>query len=348
MTRGRRIVTLAGGVLIGLLPACTELPKQPPRVALREPVESAERSDEDAAVAVRSPYGGAWRAPTVETQLAARPTERRKIAARPEEPVAAIRPTFDASEMMLAQFEAPAPPKKAEAEPAKPPLIPTPENPKPALLPTGLRDESPLVAALRGYLEKHPDEARDLLRTYDRTNSDSLDCLLALAVKLEDGSLRDPGEVAAVVEQLQRLAESLRPKAALGLDNVCFCRRIHKFAAYEPLGDCPAMRPGELAEVYAELRNISCEKAARATDPEGEWGTRVTSAVVIRDAKGRTVWREDFVRNEAARTPRHDFYHHYRFAVPALPPGTYALHVEVTDVPTGRTAKRALDFRIAN
>jgi hypothetical protein len=211
--------------------------------------------------------------------------------------------------------------------------------------------EEPLLAALRGLLEKRPDEAIDRLRRYDPLNQDMLLGLLALSVRLTQGSLdrASPQDVLNVLEQLNSLTVMLRPRAALAVERACFCRDITKFGDYIPLPEDHQFqagrdgRCGERVLVYIELQNF-------ASCPQGPFHeTRLDARLEVRDRSGRRVWLQDFPaeRPDRSYTLRHDYFIALRFLVPAdVPPGTYVLGIEVKDV-TDRLDRRALEHRVA-
>src|SRR5262245_58118278 len=99
------------------------------------------------------------------------------------------------------------------------------------------KPEEPLVAALRCFLEKRPDEAPEHLKDYDKANQEMLKALLPLAVRLTEGSLdgAQPQEMAALADQLHGLSLPLRRRATLRIAKMCFCREIQRFGRYEPL-----------------------------------------------------------------------------------------------------------------
>jgi hypothetical protein len=205
--------------------------------------------------------------------------------------------------------------------------------------------EKPLIAAMQCFLDKRPAEAVERLRRYDKPNQELLLCLLPLAARLTESSLQqaDPQDMAAVVEQLQGLETPLRARAALGIDKMCFCRRIERYGVYDPLPDNYAFRPGEPVQLYVELRNFSSELHDRV------YVTRLHSRVEAHDYEGRVVWREDFHdadRADVSQTLRHDYFNNYRFCVPDIPPGSYTLWIHVQDVATKRSTRRSLDFRV--
>jgi hypothetical protein len=171
--------------------------------------------------------------------------------------------------------------------------------------------------------------------------------LWPLALRLADGSLAkaDPQDLAAFVEQLNIALMPLRARAALEIPKLCFCRAVAapaRFGAYERLDDNHRFRPGETVAVYMELRNFAC------VPRDGDYATHVVSSVELHDANGKVVLRFDSDRSDPSLSPRHDYCHVGRFTLPALPPGAYTLWLKATDVPTGRSSRRSLDFRVAS
>ena len=71
--------------------------------------------------------------------------------------------------------------------------------------------------------------------------------------------------------------------------------------------------------------------------------------VEIRNSDGEIVFRFDSPnRADSSLSPRQDYCHFGRFTLPNLPPGAYTLWLKATDVPTGRSARRSLDFRVGS
>lgn len=228
---------------------------------------------------------------------------------------------------------------------------------KPAPPPPPPKADSPLVAALRCTLEKHPRQAREVLTKYEKNDRELLFALLRLSASIGEGELAklDAEEVAASVERLTQLTAHLRQKASLSLENVCFCSHIDGFGAFQAV---PATRPfqagidgrpGELVQVYAEVRNFTSKCRGDAYE------TILESKLEIRDAERNKVVMLDLGRKEdRSQTPRHDFFLNFQLRVPPkLPPGLYTLWVTVKDVTDGpqagkpRQATCSLDFRVA-
>ncbi len=230
--------------------------------------------------------------------------------------------------------------------PAPPPAAPPAEAPRPP--------ESPLVQALRCVLDRQPAAALDLLQRYDARSREVLLALLEVAAPLGEGGLEhaSPQETAALLDRLDGLQASLRRRAPLVLEKMCFCREIRNFGKYDPLPPDHAFqagsdgRPGERVQVYVEVRNFACRPRG------GAYETALQGHVEIHDFRGAVVWEKDFDYGpDRSATPRQDYFLAFIFNVPPrLAPGSgYTLWVYVKD--TGeegvrRAARRSLDFRV--
>jgi hypothetical protein len=267
-------------------------------------------------------------APATDQRPPAVPAIREPVA-HPVQPVAyLVNETAEPAQLASSIREA--------ADDAVPELLPPP---------TVIRDdEAPLVTAIRRYLEKHPESAIDCLRAYDHENQDILLCLLPIIARMADGDVRqiNPREMAQVLDQLESLVESLRSHASMSIDKACFCRNVKRFGVYEALGDeVPSFHRGEMAEIYAEIRNVTCKMS------QGACAVHISSKLEIRDQAGRVVLQKSFEIPEKSRSLRHDYYQHYQFQIPPEP-GTYAVALEVVDHPTRRVAKHQLRFRVVD
>jgi hypothetical protein len=236
------------------------------------------------------------------------------------------------------RLPAPAPPAQVEArsptEPAQPPL----------------------VEALRLFLDNRPALALEPLKAYDQANQELLLLLLPLSARLTEGSVQkaNPQEVGYFMEQLDGVVVTLRPRAALVIDKMCFCEDIKAFGVYEPTADKPTYRPGDWAKVYIEVRNFSSQKRE---DAPGQtiYATALKSSLEILDGRRQKVFPrgpDGFVLHrvgpDKSRTLRHDYFDTCEFKVPELPRGSYTLWLQVEDLATGRTARRSLDFDVRN
>jgi hypothetical protein len=254
----------------------------------------------------------------------------------PEEALARVR-------MDVKAPEPPAPPPPAEVRPA---AAPAPAPPP----------EAPLVTALRCVLEKHPAEALPLLQRYDKADQELLLAILPLAARVGEGGLEriSPEEMAGIVDQLHALAVALRPRAALALDKMCFCRKIDNFGQYEPLAEGHTFqagsgeRPGEFVQVYVEVKNFTSRPAGAVYE------TALSSELAIFNAQKERVWVWKSPRAvERSQSPRQDYFINFQFPMPRLPQGLYTLRITVHDEaagPGGRTPRSAscsLDFQVA-
>jgi hypothetical protein len=264
--------------------------------------------------------------------------------------------------------------------------LPEPPPPRPATEPPAeitivsaapARAEAPLLAALRCLQEKRsPDEVLALLEPYDPADREVLRDLLRLAVRLgdRDAGRSTPAEMTVAVDQLESLTRSLRPRAALVLEKLCFCRprSVDNFGVYEPLEDGHAFRaaapgrPGERVQVYAEVRNFTSR-------PVGDHFETILKGTLEIHEKSISFPRNEEAKanvvvpsrpvvifdlapcTDRSRSPRQDFFVNLHFDVPArLLPGAYTLCVQVKDVTPSadsgkrpaRVARRSLDFRV--
>jgi hypothetical protein len=248
----------------------------------------------------------------------------------------------------------PAPSVKPDTPPAPPaPLT----EPNPPVVQAEKATESPLLTAFRSLLANRSAEAVEQLQTYDAPSREMLMTLLPLAARVGDGGLEHstPQEAAVLLEQLRTLEGVLKPRAALALDQVRFCRKVNGFGHYEPWPDDhvfqagTADQRGERMQVYVEVRNF----ASRLNGTVYE--TSLGGVVEVRDSDNRVVSRRDFPpRVDRSLTPRTDRFLNFHFYLPApLPEGRYTLKVLVKDAvepATGdaasRNASRTLHFTV--
>jgi hypothetical protein len=249
-----------------------------------------------------------------------------------------------------AEPEVPEPPDAAlrpvRAEPAPLPVLPGPPVPDP-----------PLLAAVRAYLENRPDQAIEHLKDLSKPNQELVLAVLPALVRGAqiDLARSDPQDVGALVDQLQGAADRLEDRAPLRIDKMLFCKQVRGFGRYDPWPDGQPYRPGQLAELYVEIRHLACEPA-----PGDGFLTRLVSSLEVRDANGRPVeqtdpadWRRTVTvarteRSVFSRSPLQDFYITYKIPVPAQP-GVYTVTVEIRNPGGGNRAVRSkpVEFRVA-
>lgn len=259
------------------------------------------------------------------------------------------------------------PPQGAEYDPW-PSLLPTEsQDPPPQPIPPGaaatqVANNIPaknevLPEVLQCMLNKHHHDALKLLRKYDQASQDFFLGILPVVARVSEKPLESMNaeEVAVVQETLERLLETLRPRSILVVNKMCFCESVKGFGIYRPLPEghvfqagCPS-RPGDLVQVYVELRNICSECREHYHE------TLLSSYVEISDPsdpKGRVLWKHRFDDSKQplrSRALLHDYYNNYSFYVPHLPPGTYQLTIQVTDETrrdTPRVARKSVQFKV--
>ena len=148
--------------------------------------------------------------------------------------------------------------------------------------------------------------------------------LLPLAPRVGDGGLdhATPQEAAVLLDQVRQVEALLRPRAALALDKVCFCRQIRGFGDCEPWPPDHVFQPenddrrGERIQVYGEVRNFTCRPR------DGAYEMSLAGVVEIRDFANHVACRIDFPAGvERSQTPRQDYFINFPFHLPRLPEG---------------------------
>lgn len=217
----------------------------------------------------------------------------------------------------------------------------------------------PLQGALQCILENRPHEALNHLKSYDAMTQDFFQRLLPALAQVAQKPLEkmNPEEIAVIQEQLDILVHTLLPRAELVIHKMCFCESVKAFGVYRPLPEghvfqagCPH-RPGDLVQVYVELRNICSECHEKYHE------TRLSSYVEVRDPrdpKGPALWKHRFDDSKQplrSLARLHDYYNNYTFFVPHIPPGSYVLTIQVTDQTRQgepRVARKSIEFKVAS
>jgi hypothetical protein len=346
MTRHKWIVIITAGLSAGFGPGCLSLRKEPAKdkTVLTKP-ESGDKQDRNTETDKASSY---------------HPKVDRELTGPPNPPEEEIRPAQTSEQPTVSPSPSESPEKPAAEENAKEPPKQTAEKVTISLA-AAPPVEEPLVMALRLLIEKHPAEALEQIRQYDKSNQDLLMHLLPLAVRLTQSSLDNlnPTELSLILDQLRALERPIAAKASLTINKLCLVRReAQRFGIYEKLPDDYVYaagskdQPGERVLVYAEFRNFLSLPGTNNCE------THLMSTLEIHDYQGHRVWRQDFpTPPDRSQTPRLDYFINYQFWVPAgLPPGSYTLWVQVKDVtglsgkepPAHRIARRSLDFRVTS
>jgi hypothetical protein len=327
---------IGAGACISMVPACSPLLRQPlsNELAASPPTQREEPADP---------------APARGTPAAPNPPTLVNDTVKP----AVLETTAESARYPALVTDPDIIPPVAEPSPVATGTQPAEPSPDPESHPDNKAkpaEELPLLEALRCLLNQQPAEAVGSLARYDKRSQELLLCLLPLAVRLSEGSWErlDPREANNAVQQLDRMTEvvaaPLRCRAPLSIKKMCLCEEkgMEGYGKYIPIPDSHGYRPGDFARVYVELQNLWDQPQGNA------YSIHLVSTAVIRDLNGREGLRLRFrdTGPDISYTQRHDFYRTYTFRVPPTHPGLYILYLTITDVTTGRTATRTLDFRI--
>ncbi|MBI2807479.1 MAG: hypothetical protein HYX68_21050 [Planctomycetes bacterium] len=215
--------------------------------------------------------------------------------------------------------------------------------------------EYPFLLALHCMIEKRHDEALQHLRAYDRETQEFFLRLMPVLLHVMQKPISELSlvEIALVNQQLRDAEIISRARCELAVNTLRFCKQVRGYGAYEPLPDNHTFvsgtksRLGDEVHVYAELKNLRSEKTK-----DGVYLTRLASRLELKNAAGKKIWSRSFDRvdqPQVRRAPVNDFHKDFRFFVPAIPPGTYQLTVQVVDETNAgqrRVASKSLDFRV--
>ena len=334
------VLAVGAGLCVGLVPACSHTlnqtagasPLPPPTFPGKAAVEETPPTFDPGPPAPPSPPESAGKA----VQPGGAPLEPIQLASGPDRHSEPDPPPVRDPKSVPQQI--------AAAEAARAPL-PTPEvkaRPVP---------DVPLVAALRSITDKQLTdrqltEALTCLKHYDPRAQELLLCLLPLVARVSEADFQrvDKQEVAAILDELDRLAAMLRPLAQLTISKMCFCSYIKNYGEYQPLQDEHGFEPGERVNLYVELENFATERRG------SRFFISLATQMDILDEYGKVAWPyrlNDSNDPDVSRTPHRDFFITYRFSIPRdIPPGRYILKLRVKDMATQRITEHTLDFRV--
>ena len=245
------------------------------------------------------------------------------------------------------------------------PEAPTPSPVKTTSLETqvasvaGKDPEPDMEAAVRAFhlvvVGKHQ-EAIKALNGYDDSTQEFFIRMFPLLAQIARTSIdkMSAQERIALYDQVKGVDVWLRTRCELLVTKMVYCKRINGFADIEPLPADHAFlartenRPGDLVQLYVELRNFASKQTK-----EGDFLTRLSCSLELRDMQGQKVWSHAFDKNETTYRKSAcvtDYHGNFSFYVPALPPGTYQLTLQVVDetMPEQRirVARKAHVFRV--
>jgi hypothetical protein len=343
MIRRYRTWAMTTGLAAALLPGCLSGPAGSRKDATDKPVLPAQGE-------VSGLQGQPKQSPYGQRELATQestPADIQRTAAGPTQPAPPPEANVLSSQPQPLQ---PLPPLTGSSEVASIQQVTVAPPPQ----------EEPLLLALRLYRQQQPALALEQLRKYDPSTRKLLALLLPLAARVSDIPLAKARaqELAVTLNPIEALIQELRSKAALTIENPCFCRIIKTFGEYEPLPEEHAFRYGDPVQVYLELHNLT----TRRNGPHHE--TILTKTVRIYDSQrlpagGKhppDVLIQLPVQVHQSRIPHRDWYLNCSFYVPPnLPVGTYTLKIDIQDVtelprgakvPEERKASRELTFHV--
>ncbi len=281
--------------------------------------------------------------PRLPDSVIGRPTALFKLEnkGKPDEPAKPV--IIGATALTSIEHE---PPVKQASEPQSPIM--------PVQATDGKRDHVALLRALELMITDRPREAIKYLQIYDKDTQEIFLRLLPPLTLFVKKSLDEmsPQEIAIIDQQLQGFLQKIRPRSELQIARMCYCKRIRAFGAYDALPNNHTFltgvenRPGELVQLYVELKNFVSEPTK-----DDDYVTKLSCTIELHDNNNRKVWSHSFDRQETTHrraTRLTDFYSNYSFYVPNLPAGTYQLTVQIVDETLPefrRIARRSLDFR---
>jgi hypothetical protein len=208
------------------------------------------------------------------------------------------------------------------------------------------------------FLADQPGKAIELLNGYDAAKQNIFMTLLPVIAGLSQKPREplSPAEVEMILDQIENLADSLRPRSQLIITKMCFCKSIKAYAMYDPLPEDHVFRAssnghcldGDVVQVYVELGNFCCERR----DDYHE--IHLSSSVEIRPAReAKAIWFKRFDDSKQppvrSRAQLHDYFCRYYFAVPHLPAGDYIMTIKVVDETfpdKRRAAEKSMPIRI--
>lgn len=221
--------------------------------------------------------------------------------------------------------------------------------------------DAPLVAAVKAYLDNKPELAAEHLKLLDRPNQEVMQQLLPPVVALSRTNLGRAGplEIGLLVGQIETPLKALSSKA-LTVSKAEFCSSLGGYGQYTPLPAGHEYRPGHVAEIYVELRNVP-SVPVRLPDGTDRYVTHLNWSLRLRDAAGTVVPMTDTDRRQVAvleqaekqvsRSPVRDYAKTFRIVVPRTP-GRYTLTVEFTDpdpesnLGVSRGVSRGMTFQV--
>ncbi len=251
----------------------------------------------------------------------------------------------------------------AVAPPPAPPPTLAPDRPQPVPVPPmpistqpPAPPEPPLVVAVRETLAGRPDAAESALKSLPPANQVLARPLLAALAAGASADLARPKarEMHRLEQELDAAQSFVAQRSPLKIVECVLASQIDGLSCYRPLPEGRAYAPGEIAEVYLEVRHAQ----AQLVGPE--YAVDLRYSLRYADARGQAVPVESdgqshreltgSHRPPPTRTPQDRAHAPLRVPVPRAP-GDYLLTVEVRDgnLPSSQllVASKTLSVRVA-
>jgi hypothetical protein len=195
-------------------------------------------------------------------------------------------------------------------------------------------------------IDGQDDKATALAEGVDAENQQILQTQVRALLAARSSMGRDPATWATeLLEPVEDLRSQVRAKADLMVPKVLLCTSVEAFGMYEPI-EPAQFQAGQKNPVivYIEVDNFKSEST-----PSGLHRTLLSVRPSLLNKTGEELWNTRYDNIEdLSRRQRRDFFLTVKEVLPAsLPPGEYALKVEVEDVLAGKINSNTAKFKIA-
>jgi hypothetical protein len=203
--------------------------------------------------------------------------------------------------------------------------------------------ESPVVLAVRAYLDGRTDVAANHLQTLSPANQQAVMTLLpALATAGRNDLTAD---AALFSSQVEGAAEAAAKAAPLKIRKACYVSKVMQYGVYSGVPESHVFLPGGGGVLYLELQNPPSVATPTPSDGPG-YVTRLECALHVQTADGKAVTQGVMYPSvEYTLSPVRDYFLKVEFAVPREP-GAYTVVVDVRDPANNRKARHAVPMRV--
>lgn len=142
------------------------------------------------------------------------------------------------------------------------------------------------------------------------------------------------------IRPLVEMADRLKSRADLSINNAQLCTVVRGFGAYTPFEPARLVygQPRQLA-VYCEVQNFASQ-----FDDKGMWSTKLQMDLVLYTNGGMDVWHmRGIAVDDTCRNRRHDFFIAKAITLPAgLAIDQYSLKITISDLNANRVAETTI------